>query len=71
MKEIKQVTVMGAGIMGPGIAEILTIAGCTVRLYDIVPEALEKAKAASTRTWRCLWRRTCCGRSRWSPCSPR
>lgn len=46
MKEIKQVTVMGAGIMGPGIAEILTIAGCTVRLYDIVPEALEKAKAA-------------------------
>ena len=46
MKEIKHVTVMGAGTMGPGIAEILTIAGCEVCLYDIVPEALEKAKAA-------------------------
>lgn len=46
MKEIKKVTVMGAGTMGPGIAEILTIAGCEVCLYDIVPAALEKAKDA-------------------------
>lgn len=46
MKEIKNVTVMGAGTMGPGIAEILTIAGCKVCLYDIVPAALEKARTA-------------------------
>ena len=44
MKEIKKVTVMGAGVMGPGIAQIMTLTGARVTMYDIVPEALEKAK---------------------------
>lgn len=44
MKEIKKVTVMGAGIMGHGIAQIMTLAGATVTMYDINPAALEKAK---------------------------
>jgi 3-hydroxybutyryl-CoA dehydrogenase len=42
--EVKKVTVMGAGTMGPGIAQIFAMAGCGVFLYDIAPEALEKAK---------------------------
>ncbi|MBR1781833.1 MAG: 3-hydroxyacyl-CoA dehydrogenase family protein [Oscillospiraceae bacterium] len=46
MKEIRKVTVMGAGVMGPGIAQIMTLTGADVALYDIVPEALEKAKTA-------------------------
>ena len=44
MNEIKKVTVMGAGVMGPGIAQIMTLAGARVTLYDIAPEALERAK---------------------------
>ncbi len=46
MNEIKNITIMGAGIMGPGIAEIMAIAGCKICLYDISTEALEKAKSA-------------------------
>lgn len=45
MKEIKKVTIMGAGVMGPGIAQIMTLTGARVTMYDIAPEALEKAKS--------------------------
>ena len=37
MREIKKVTVLGAGIMGTGIAAHLANMGCEVRLLDIVP----------------------------------
>ena len=41
-----KVTVVGAGTMGPGIAQIMAIAGSKVVLYDIVPEAVRKAKSS-------------------------
>ena len=46
MKAINKVTVMGAGVMGPGIAQIMTLTGAKVTIYDIVPEALDKAKVS-------------------------
>lgn len=51
---IKKVAVLGAGIMGPGIAQILTMAEAEVCLYDIDEAALKKAKdllATSLRTF--------------------
>ena len=44
--EIKEVTVVGAGLMGHGIAEVVALAGFKVNLEDAFPEALEKAKAS-------------------------
>lgn len=35
---------LGAGVMGPGIAQILAMAGARVTLYDIAPEALDRAR---------------------------
>ena len=35
MSDIKKVTVMGAGVMGPGIAQIMALAGARVTMYDI------------------------------------
>lgn len=42
---IKKIVVLGAGTMGPGIAQILTMAGPDVCLYDIDKTALKKAKS--------------------------
>lgn len=42
----KKAAVLGAGTMGPGIAQILAIAGLEVCLYDISEEALQKASQA-------------------------
>lgn len=42
----KKAAVLGAGTMGPGIAQILAIAGLEVCIYDISEEALEKAAQA-------------------------
>lgn len=44
--EIKKAAVLGAGTMGPGIAQILAMAGLDVCLYDISVEALKKARTA-------------------------
>ncbi len=41
--EIKAVAIVGAGVMGTGIAQVLAIGGLAVRLYDIKPEALPAA----------------------------
>lgn len=43
---IETVAVMGAGVMGAGIAQTLAQAGCTVRGYDVEPAQLEQARAA-------------------------
>ena len=40
-----KVAIIGAGTMGSGIAQVAATAGCTVKLYDLDMEALEKAKA--------------------------
>ncbi|WP_416826333.1 3-hydroxyacyl-CoA dehydrogenase family protein [Ectobacillus polymachus] len=39
----KRITVIGAGIMGHGIAQACALAGNTVQLYDLKEEFLEKA----------------------------
>lgn len=43
MKE--RMGVMGAGVMGSGIAQVLATAGHEVVCYDIAPEVLERARA--------------------------
>jgi 3-hydroxybutyryl-CoA dehydrogenase len=44
MKEITNTTVLGAGAMGHGIAQVFAQAGCEVTLYDINPEILDYTK---------------------------
>ena len=44
--EIKKVGIIGAGTMGSGIAQVAATAGCTVKLFDLNQEALDKAKAS-------------------------
>jgi 3-hydroxybutyryl-CoA dehydrogenase len=43
MSHFPQVAVIGAGTMGHGIALVYALAGCTVRLTDSHPAALERA----------------------------
>jgi len=46
--EVRRVAVLGAGVMGHGIAEVAALAGCEVSLFDVKQEfitsALEKIK---------------------------
>lgn len=42
--EIRKVTVVGAGLMGHGIAEVFALNGFEVTLEDAFPEALNKAR---------------------------
>ncbi|WP_203293855.1 3-hydroxyacyl-CoA dehydrogenase NAD-binding domain-containing protein [Luteirhabdus pelagi] len=43
---IKNVGIIGSGTMGSGIAQVAATAGCTVKIFDKNPEALEKAEKA-------------------------
>jgi enoyl-CoA hydratase/3-hydroxyacyl-CoA dehydrogenase len=47
-EEVKSVAVLGAGVMGHGIAEVAALAGCEVTIYDIkdefVASGLEKIR---------------------------
>lgn len=43
--EVRKTAVIGAGLMGHGIAEVLALKGIHVNIFDIYPEALEKARA--------------------------
>jgi 3-hydroxybutyryl-CoA dehydrogenase len=43
--DIKHIFVMGAGTMGNGIAQVAATSGYSVSCMDVVPAALEKAKA--------------------------
>lgn len=43
----KTTAVIGAGTMGPGMAATLSRCGSTVRLNDVDPEVLERAKSAT------------------------
>ncbi len=49
MPEIRQITVLGAGTMGLGIAHVSALAGYETRLFDVSPEALEKAEGTIHR----------------------
>lgn len=44
LESIKRIAVLGAGTMGPGIAQRYAMSGRSVNLYDISEQALEKAK---------------------------
>jgi 3-hydroxyacyl-CoA dehydrogenase len=44
LKDIKKAAVLGAGTMGPGIAQIYAMGGIEVKLCDISESILEKAK---------------------------
>ncbi|MGA9556559.1 MAG: 3-hydroxyacyl-CoA dehydrogenase NAD-binding domain-containing protein [Terriglobales bacterium] len=44
MAEVKTVAVIGAGIMGRGIAHAAALAGCRTILEDLLPNALRKAE---------------------------
>ncbi len=44
MSMIKNVTIVGAGVMGHGIAEVFALNGFNVNLEDFYPEVIEKAK---------------------------
>ena len=43
--EIKQIAIIGAGIMGSGVAQVSAAAGYDIVLQDISDEALERAKS--------------------------
>ncbi|MFX1508603.1 MAG: 3-hydroxyacyl-CoA dehydrogenase NAD-binding domain-containing protein, partial [Promethearchaeota archaeon] len=49
ISEIKKIGIIGAGVMGPSIAEVFAIFGASydfsIVMYDISPHQLEKAKS--------------------------
>jgi 3-hydroxyacyl-CoA dehydrogenase len=45
MSDLNQATIVGTGTMGPGMGAVLARAGMQVTLFDVNPEALERAKA--------------------------
>jgi 3-hydroxybutyryl-CoA dehydrogenase len=48
--DIKHIFVLGAGTMGNGIAQVAATSGYRVTCMDVVPAALEKAKAAIAKS---------------------
>lgn len=54
MVEIKKVAVIGAGLLGHGIAQEFAMAGFEVSLHDLSDEVLEQARANMTRNLRTL-----------------
>lgn len=51
-REVSRVGVLGAGIMGGGIAQLVADKGMPVRVKDIAPEALAQGYAAAAKIWR-------------------
>ena len=45
MPAFNKTTILGTGTMGPGMGAVLERAGSETHLFDISPEALEKAAA--------------------------
>jgi 3-hydroxyacyl-CoA dehydrogenase len=45
MSELTRATIVGTGTMGPGMGAVLARAGLQVTLFDVNPEALDRAKA--------------------------
>jgi 3-hydroxybutyryl-CoA dehydrogenase len=43
IKDIKNIAVFGAGMMGPGLAQIFAVKGYRVKICDLNPEALSKS----------------------------
>lgn len=47
MATVRRAAVIGTGTMGPGMGAVLARAGIETALYDVSPEALERAKAGA------------------------
>jgi 3-hydroxybutyryl-CoA dehydrogenase len=47
---VERIVVVGAGAMGSGIAQTAAIAGYQVAMTDVIPEALERARATIARS---------------------
>ena len=47
---VAKITVVGAGAMGSGIAQTAAVAGYQVAMTDVIPEALERARATISRS---------------------
>jgi 3-hydroxybutyryl-CoA dehydrogenase len=47
---VNKITVVGAGAMGSGIAQTAAVVGYQVAMTDVIPEALERARAAIARS---------------------
>jgi 3-hydroxybutyryl-CoA dehydrogenase/5-formyl-3-hydroxy-2-methylpyridine 4-carboxylate dehydrogenase len=45
MSEVNRATILGTGTMGPGMGAVLARAGLQVTLFDVNPEALDRARA--------------------------
>src|SRR5215211_8354079 len=43
---IRQITILGTGTMGRGIAYLAAVAGCDAVMFDVDQEALDAAKAS-------------------------
>jgi 3-hydroxybutyryl-CoA dehydrogenase len=52
LKEIKRIGVLGAGLMGHGIAQVFASAGYDVNLYDVDPATLRTAKDRVARNFK-------------------
>ena len=50
VKDIKQVTIVGCGTMGNGIAQVFALTGYTVNLVDVKQEFLDKAVATVSKS---------------------
>jgi 3-hydroxybutyryl-CoA dehydrogenase len=46
VEEIKTIAVIGAGFMGPGLAQVFANKGYSVNIMDIKPEMLPKAESS-------------------------
>jgi 3-hydroxybutyryl-CoA dehydrogenase/5-formyl-3-hydroxy-2-methylpyridine 4-carboxylate dehydrogenase len=47
MAEVRRAAVIGTGTMGPGMGAVLARAGLETALYDVSPEALERARGGA------------------------
>ena len=49
--DVKKIFVVGAGLMGFGITQVAARSGFDVKVYDLLPEALEKGLASTKKAW--------------------
>ncbi len=48
--DIQRIVVVGAGTMGNGIAQVAAVSGYQVTMTDVIPEAIERAKATIAKS---------------------
>lgn len=70
LQDIKKIAVLGAGTMGPGIAQVYAMGGYQVTMWTRSEATREKAKAALRASWTPSPRRARSRRRTWSPSTP-